>query len=679
MAFAVEMAFKLLDGVTPSFQSMIRSGGAFESAMSRLSRTSNKAFGSISTMAKGFIMGNLVYNGITRVGQGISGLADDFGAFDIATRRATSTWDEVQKGQMSFTDALVATREISRKVSEQYGYLPSDVARGMDALSKAGYNLKDVTYDTMSTIGKLAQAGDITLQEASDGLTASMSMWGIAIDGIDKKTGKSNIYAHANLMAQAAAESKMSIGDLLAASEKAAALYSQAGGRPETFYPLTMALSDVKMDAEVAGTALAGIQLGITKKSATGWMDQLGVQFKDGKNDLLDMLKIVEGLREKLKNVKGSYARTKILGEMFDAHRATSINTLISMSAEEMEKFQNKLMNFGDPLKDQADVVDQAWTTKIAKLRSAVMFKVFDIGDPSNTGLGISIDWITKRIQNLDVSKIKDLASKYVPIMTDIFFTVGKTIYDTLILVLPVVSKIWDMMFKPLMPYIPQITRFLLITVTGLLAFGKALFLIKPLLPVLVEFAEIIGVIGGFVGAGMFGGILLIIGAVVFLATVAIKNFISIKRHWSDIVQSFQSGSIVEGFMAIGRTIIDMLLNPLDLVIDALAKIGVISEATHKRWEDMRGGLIPQNYPAMGELRKENMYGLSSVHEEAKSGIPRFAADYAMRQATNSQMMYNMNTQSHVVVEFANAPAGTTVKSATAGTTSKGLEGMNLN
>jgi len=181
------------------------------------------------------------------------------------------------------------------------------------------------------------------------------------------------------------------------------------------------------------------------------------------------------------------------------------------------------------------------------------------------------------------------------------------------------------------------------------------IFAVMTLGPILAGIVEFIGAV--VVGFSMVGLVAVpIVLAVIAVVAVLVAAISKIKDHWWSITNAFKTGGIQEGFKAIGKTILDFLLMPLDLILFALHEMKILSEENYQGYEKYKRSLIDTpDVAGLGIMKYGLPYGnILSVTEDQRGG-KRFNPQYGIPEGIKTP---SVGQSAYVKVEFVSAPEG---------------------
>lgn len=142
---------------------------------------------------------------------------------------------------------------------------------------------------------------------------------------------------------------------------------------------------------------------------------------------------------------------------------------------------------------------------------------------------------------------------------------------------------------------------------------------------------------------------------------MVINLIMSVKRNWDNIVAAFENEGILAGLKMIGATILDMILYPLQQVLEIAAKLpgflgGNLAADAAGNIENMRRNMgVSTADPSLGAFKVEG--------DPANPGQPvpvadaRSAESEMQRQMLESVTTNNNNSTSTKIIDFKNMPS----------------------
>lgn len=602
MALTIPTIFTAIDKFTAPLEKMQRSvgsfGGASESAAARLDRRFRKLSDSAQSVA-------------LKSGAAALAIAAPIG---LAVNKAIEYEDKLAnfkaitgatgKEFVAFADGIdrvsVASGKSKLAVVDAY----TAISNNMPDLLKDPKGLEDVTRATI----QLAKAGKMELGPAGDNLTTIMNQFGAKAAEVTKIVD--------NLAAGSVAGSS-EIYQTADAIQKMGTVANAAGVKINESVTLVELASQFEKGAE-AGTKLRNMLSKMSNASVLPPEAQVMLK-KAGVNIALVSDKTVplnDRLLEMQKILKVTGGVTKVFGEE-NAGLATGVLT----NAGAFQKMYDQINTGGQAAKMAAEN-ENTLKARLEKSKAAMDNMMIAAGQgliPALTDLFEAINPIITKVTKW-MSENKELTKTIMKIALGV---------AAFLAIVSVISTIISVVSGGIAAFAAMNGIFVAI----------AAFVTSTLIPILqviwVVIEAVVASVLSFFGisAGLFAAL------VVGIALVATQFYV-LYNNWNRIVAAFQNGGIIEGLKAIGTTMIDMILFPLQKILMLASKLP----------KSLGGGLAADAAKGLAEIRSE--MGVSMSTEDKALINPKKAEQDALMSKQET------NTNKTVTIDFKNMPKG---------------------
>lgn len=327
------------------------------------------------------------------LGTGVQALANGF------KRLATYSFDFYKQLDKALTNISIVTRKTRAEVqaftkdfitmAKQTGMSIDDVAQGAVLFFQQG--LSDEEALKMTKIAaEFAKVADITVESASDKLTAAVNGYNMAVSEAADVADKLNVLA---------AESAASIDELATAMEKGASMASQSGLSFDKYNAILATMIEVTREApENIGTSMKTIMARFQQIKEAGTTEDgdsdvnavetalksVGVSLRDEQGILRDLGDVLDDLGPKWQSldrntqaylgtvIAGTRQQSRFISLMQNWDRALELTTASEQSAG-AQALQHQLAMEG--LEAAINNLTIAWQNLLQKLTNSDLFK----------------------------------------------------------------------------------------------------------------------------------------------------------------------------------------------------------------------------------------------------------------------------------------------------------------
>lgn len=363
--FSIEAIFKAVDKMTAPITRMQNRVGKFTRSVGAGVASARRG---LNKFAGG--MRNVALVGGVALGLVSAGMADVIrtGAeFEDALTSAVAKFPEgIEKG----TDAFKSLQMAARRVGRETEFTATQSAQALDFLAMAGFNAKSAIA-ALPGVVDLATAGKMDLARATDIASDALGAFGLMSD-VPETVGQ-NLARVNNVLAKTSTTANTTIEGLFEAMKEGGPIATSVGATIETFSALagTMASSGIK--ASKAGTTLKRVfsTLAAPTGEAAKTLRRLGIQTKDSKGDMLDVIDIFASLEKRLKGL-GSTERAAVVERIFGQIPLAGVNVLLKAGSEKLRDYRSALEDASGAAAKMAEKMRSTVTGRLKGLQSAV-------------------------------------------------------------------------------------------------------------------------------------------------------------------------------------------------------------------------------------------------------------------------------------------------------------------
>lgn len=582
MGYTVSSIFTAVDKFSAPLDRMqsklSKFGGASADAAARIERRFNAVSRSASDLA-------------VKTGAGALAIAVPLG---LAVKEAAN-----------YESSIASLSAITGATGQQLAKFKSKVEEVGDATK--------MTYEDTAKAFELAGSAIPELLNSSDalGMVSKSAIILSKASGDELDSSIRSVTGVMNQFSLKAEESDRAINVLAAGAKVGAASIVQTA---ESMVNFGAVASSANMSVEQATAAiqvmgkfsLFGAEAGTKLRGSVLKLQQAGIGYASGQFQINDALKEAKSKIDKLRTAKEKDAAVL---KLFGAENITTGKILL-----------NNISTFEEYTKGVTGTTEAQIQ---AEIKSATMNK--------------KLEAMRNQMQNLAVT----IGSVLLPALTS--FVEKMT---------PIVSKVGEFIkqHKGIVKMV-AVVGLLLAVMSGI---STVVAVVSTFIATLASLHGVFMVIGGFVAnwiipmfqalgaiiigiveivAGMMGVTVGVFGAIAAAALVIVGIFISLYNHWDMITSAFKNGGIIGGLKAIGATLLDVILYPLQKILEAASSL-----------PDFLGGGFAKS-GAMGIEQMRADMGLTEIPKAESTKV-----ETAKRTETN--------TNKNVTFDFKNVPKG---------------------
>ena len=324
-------------------------------------------------------------------------------AFEKAMSQVAATMGKNKK-------EIKELNNIAIKMGSTTKFSATEAAEGLNYLALAGYDSKQ-QISALPKVLQLAAAGDMELDKASDMLTDSMSALGLASK--DSKVLMSNMDVMVNQMAKTASKSNTSVAQLGEAILTVGGTAKDLKGGTKELNTVLGLLADNGIKASESGTHLRNIILAMTPttdKAAAAW-DKLGVSGFDAQGNLRPLEDTFQDLSKAMDGMS-TEERQNMIKAMFNKTDLAAVNALLSTSKDRWDELGSEIENSQGAAEKMANTQLDNLAGDVTLLKSAIEGLQIRFYQLANNGLRLVVQSITKVVDwlnNLDDSTLETI------------------------------------------------------------------------------------------------------------------------------------------------------------------------------------------------------------------------------------------------------------------------------
>lgn len=319
---------------------------------------------SLRSMALQYIGVQAAINGVVSI---IGGAARTIADFDAQMSRISALGGE-------YAASINELSKAARSIGPAFNVGPTEAAKSIEALAKAGVSAADITGGALKGALALAAAGTLDAGQAAEYAASTMVQFGLAGEDMSHV---------ADLLAAAANKAQGDVSDFGNALKFIGPVAAGAGVSLEEVTGTLALFANNGILGEQAGTSLRGVLLSLTSPSALAskTMIELGIATEDGASKLYDAQGNFLGLANMAGVLKEATAgltqaeRDQALGRIFGNQQITAANILLKEGKGAVEEWTGAVNDGGiamriaaeqtDNLKGASDRLGVAWDNLI--------------------------------------------------------------------------------------------------------------------------------------------------------------------------------------------------------------------------------------------------------------------------------------------------------------------------
>lgn len=594
-----------------------------------------QSFLSVKNVVAGMVIGGAINKGFGFLREQVSGVTEEFIAFDHALGKAAAKLD-IARGSAEWKQL----EEKARAIGGSTEFTNTQVAKSMDVLATSGFTLDQV----LSSVGGSADVASIAtleLDQATQIAADTLNAFGLRAN--DATTQMQLMERASNAIARTAVSSAVDIGQIHEALADSGWAANAASQDIESYMSLVGLLGNGMIRGSKAATVLKNSFLGLTGMTteARRHLTKLGISvayssdkvasaFGKRKGDMRNAVEILADLSEKMKDM-GNVQKLVMLKELFGKYGA-GIQQILKVGGDKIVEFRDKFIQSGKTAKDVADDIRNSIQNKLAVIESQKIELGFKFLDKIKDKLPGLIDRMGDFINSIDPDKVIAKGEKIVGAIEGVIDTVV-SLKNFLI----GLGTAWG--------------------VTKVLAFVSA---IKAATVASLAFI-----------ATPFGAILLALTSIVNLILTIKDNWNELGRAWDYIVDGMSKKFI--GFMLKINTF--LRTNAIGQYV--AEKFSIKKEALERTDFQLRDMLADGALSAKLKMQAENVtnkYRTNNYNQSSETNQETFYEPWAIEPPNRNELSQRATWEGTLNIK--NAPKGTTLQQRSQGAPPLSVEGL---
>lgn len=623
--YSIGATFELIDRFSGPLKQINAQSSIVETTMSRSTAVFNAGIAKAGAAIKGF--GKVAAGtAIASVTAGIGVATKQFIDFDENLHRSAAAFSDINSQSADFADRMADIGKAARDVAAATEFNALEASNALTVLAQAGVKSSNAVA-LLPQIATLATAANIDLADATSMAVQSLNVMGMASD--DPLVMAQNMQRMADVMAYTADSAKMSMSDVGAAIAAGGALFKDGNQSLDQFSAALTALAKNGIAGAEAGTALRNIMARISAptKEASASLEALGIQTTDSEGNLLAFTDII-GQFEKSMAGLGDAERNFHIKKIFGVQEIAPFNALLAEGAERLNEYTLAATNSAGAVTEKAEIIRSSLGNQIKILMSALTELGFKFVEAFQTQGGNAIQALTEFINGLDVSAIVAGVSALADFLAKVFGFLWK-IKDLIIAIIATFAVIKTAMFvvgayHTAMEVWQGIQiGFAIATNSSAAATSALAFASTTATTACTAFGTALTILTSPVTWIIVGVGLLVAGFVLLWkhidgAREGFNNFLNLPvvqflQEWlvpfnaimlmikglldgiANIKAAFANGGVAAGLKAIGGMLLNMVLAPVQALLEMLSKIpglGKLADFGANKLEELRANLV---------------------------------------------------------------------------------------
>ena len=623
--YSIGAIFELIDRFSGPLKQINTQSSIVETTMSRSTAVFNTGIAKAGAAIKGF--GKIAAGtAIASITAGVGVATKQFIDFEENLHRSAAAFSDINSQSADFADRMAEIGQAARDVAAATEFNALEASNALTVLAQAGVESSNAVA-LLPQIATLATAANIDLAEATSMAVQSLNVMGMASD--DPLVMAQNMQRMADVMAYTADSAKMSMSDVGAAIAAGGALFKDGNQDLNQFSAALTALAKNGIAGAEAGTALRNIMARISAPTgeAAQSLKALGIQTTDSEGNLLAFTDII-GQFEKSMAGLGDAERNFHIKKIFGVQEIAPFNALLAEGADSLNKYTAAAAKSTGAVTEKAEVIRSSIGNQIKVLMSALTELGFKFVEAFQTQGGNAIQSLTNFINSLDVSAIVAGVASLADFLAKVFSFLWniKGVIVAIIATFAVIKtamfavgafhtamEVWQgiqIAFAIAANGSAAATSALAFAsgtaTTACTAFGVALTIItSPITWIIVAVGLLVA---GFIalwkhidGAREGFNNFLNLPVVQFLQEwIAPFNAIMLMVKGlldgiANIKAAFANGGVAAGLKAIGGMLLNMVLAPVQALLEMLSKIpglGKLADFGANKLEELRANLV---------------------------------------------------------------------------------------
>lgn len=703
--YSIGAVFELIDRFSGPLKQINAQSSILETTMSRSTAVFNTGIEKAGAAVKGF--GKVAAGtAIASITAGVGVATQQFIEFDENLHRSAAAFSDIDRASADFADRMAEIGQAARDVAAATEFNALEASNALTVLAQAGVESSNAVA-LLPQIATLATAANVDLAEATSMAVQSLNVMGMASD--DPLVMAKNMERMADVMAYTADSAKMSMSDVGAAIAVGGALFRDGNQDLNQFSAALMALAKNGIAGAEAGTALRNIVARISAPTGEAWesLEALGIQTVDSGGNLLAFTDII-GQFEKSMEGLGDAEKNFHIKKIFGVQEIAPFNALLAEGADRLNEYTLAAENSAGAVTGKAETVRSSIGNQIKILLSALTELGFKFVEAFQTQGGNAIQALTEFISGLDVSAIVAGVSALADFLAKVFgflwdikgviiaiiatFAVIKTAmfavgaFHTAMEVWKGIQLAYAIVVKSSTAATSALAFASGTATTACTAFGTALTILTS--PITWIIAAVGLLVAGFTALWKH----------IDSAREGFNNFLNLPvvqflQEWvapfnaimlivqglldgiANIKAAFANGGIAAGLLAIGGMLLNMVLAPVQALLEMLSKIpglGKLADFGASKLEELRTNLVSTAPAEQSVTQAKENYGtpaesMYTQRTSAQAPVTQGERAAYTRTETNNNNYLQIGVEKGVNVTKQNFAPGVNIHTATSG------------
>ena len=571
--YVIEAIFNIVDGATKPMQKIGVTANAVTNQINRDIEKSKlkiaeagKALSKIGKMALGAAAG--------AAAAGVAAATKQYIEFDDALHGAGAAFsDFAGLPADEFNKKLNEVGQAARNVAASTEYDAVQVSNALTTLARAGVDSANAVA-LLPGVADLATAASVDLDQAVGMAVGGLNTLGLMSD--DPVKLADNMAYMSDIMAYTANSANMSLTDVSEAIKVGGIGFTKANQSIEDLSASITALASRGYVGAEAGNALKNMitKLSAPVPAAAKSLEELGIVTQDQEGNLLNFIDIV-GQFEEATSGLGDAEIAAHLKNIFGLENINQFQAILATGKDSLLQYADAAANAGGSAANMADIMRDSLSNQIEVLKSGLTELGFKFVEAFQEKGAAGIQSVIDYIQNFDVQPVIDFVVELIDHAINFCTVVGQVIsflWSIKEIILGVVIA-WGS-YKTAMELVAVEQAIvnglmdanpigLIITLVGLLIGG--------IMELVVHWDD---VVAGLQTAWEWVGNLsqkfgVLLGPLGFIIS-AVKE---LADNWGKVTSAFKNGGILNGLKAIGLSLLNGLLAPVQGLLEILSNI----------------------------------------------------------------------------------------------------------
>lgn len=570
--YEISTVFKMIDNFSGPIKNIAGSSSALAKSMS-----ADMAKTKMQIQAAGRAMkamaGIAAAAGVALAGKTVVDSVKTYIEFEDAVTKAGSKFKDLDVTSADYNETLESMQTAARKVGAATKFSATDAAGALDKMAMAGLTSQQAMGMLMGTTNLAASVG-LDLTSAVDMATDAMGAFNMVSD--DQNQISENMNRIADVVAKTTNMANTDMSMWFEAVKSGAPQFTALGGDIETFSAAVGILANSGIKGGEAGTALRNVMLRLSAPAKAGAdaLNQLGINVFDAEGKMLPFIDIMKQFETNLAGVADEQ-KAKLLSDIFGSRAIGSFQVLMSAGTDELQRFTNELYNSAGAAETMANAQMQSFSGMIEQLKSAYQDKQLSLGKAFEAGgAKEALAGLITYVQNFDVTPITNLLTNVMEALPGII--------EGLVSVFKFVWDIKDVIGALVIAWgLYKGAVIAALVVEQMMAFFGAIKAVQAATEGMSVAQAALNVV---MNANPIGLIITAVAALGFGIYELIKHWDTVSAamgvawEWMKNIVSFIWEKLVSALKYVGSIILDTILFPIRMVLDALTHIPFIGD-----------------------------------------------------------------------------------------------------